>query len=93
LKLSEISKISRNVAVEFGLPLIEIDTTNHTLNVRLIVDHNIFITIYANDIKDKLNLALIFYGQRLFGHDKEGGRYHVHPFQNPDEHHVTDRVP
>jgi hypothetical protein len=29
---------------------------------------------------------------RLYGHDTEGGKYHVHPFDEPDKHTFTDRV-
>ena len=36
--------------------------------------------------KQKINLALIVSGGRIYGIDKEGGSYHKHPFENPELH-------
>ncbi len=46
----------------------------------------IFIEIYANLKKQKINLALIVSDNRIYGIDKEGGFYHEHPFENPELH-------
>lgn len=33
-----------------------------------------------------MNLALIFGNTRIFGVDKEGGFYHEHPLEDPEQH-------
>ena len=53
---------------------------------------DIFIQLYANTKKEKLNMALIVSGNRIYGIDKEGGYYHEHPFNNPESHIKTDPV-
>lgn len=53
-------------------------------------DDDIFIQIYANQAKDKLNLNLVFKVKRLLGADSEGNRYHVHPAEKPDYHTFTE---
>jgi hypothetical protein len=50
----------------------------------------LFIQIYGNTLKEKLNLALVFKNRRLFGYDSEGGKYHCHPIDSPDEHIFVD---
>lgn len=47
---------------------------------------NFLYKYYGNDEKEKLNLALVFKKRRLYGYDSEGGKYHCHPFNNPEEH-------
>ena len=46
---------------------------------------------YANQLKDKLNLNLIFKNRRLCGYDSEGGRTHIHPIDAPESHIFTDK--
>jgi len=84
LELSRILNDAQKVAAEFGLRVAELDRTLHTATLRIYVEADIYFQIYANEEKDKLNLALIFHHERIYGHDKEGGRYHMHPFENPE---------
>jgi len=49
----------------------------------LVFFHEVFVRIYANETKEKLNMALVVAGERVYGIDKEGGFYHEHPFENP----------
>lgn len=60
--------------------------TDNALRFRLIIDETMFIQVYANSRKDKLNFALISLRQRIFGRDSEGGTWHKHPFSSPDSH-------
>jgi hypothetical protein len=89
LSIESIINEAFSVASEFGLACEVIDVTNNTANARLYLDKNLFIQVYANQIKDKLNLHLIFKGKRLYGADAEGGNYHLHPFEEPDSHIFT----
>jgi hypothetical protein len=61
-----------------------------TVNMKVFIDNELFIQIYGNTKKDKLNLALVFKRKRLYGYDSEGGTYHCHPFDDPDKHIFVD---
>jgi len=50
----------------------------------------LFIQVYGNAQKDKLNLTLVFKRRRLYGYDFQGGKYHCHPLDAPDEHVFVD---
>lgn len=75
-----------SIASEFGLRCKIVDLTGNTVNIRLRIDENFFIQLYANEIKSKLNLHLVFKGKRLYAADAEGGPYHIHPFEDPESH-------
>lgn len=55
-----------------------------------VIDNDLFIQIYGNKLKNKLNLALVFKNRRLYGFDSEGGIYHCHPLDDPDTHDFVD---
>ena len=63
-----------------------VDRTDATLTAQTHIDRGLYVHLYANSEKHKLNLALLHYGQRLYGEDSEGGVRHVHPFAAPDRH-------
>jgi len=46
----------------------------------LVFSREVFVQIYANETKEKLNIALVVAGERVYGIDKEGGFYHEHPW-------------
>lgn len=92
MKINRIIEESGELARRYDLKLVEIDKTDNIINLKLSIDHELFIQIYGNAKKNKLNLALIFQKRRLYGYDSEGSKYHCHPFNNPDEHvFVEDR--
>ncbi|MHC1744030.1 MAG: hypothetical protein AB9873_13495 [Syntrophobacteraceae bacterium] len=64
----------------------DLDRTDNALRFRLIIDETMFIQVYANSRKCKLNFALVGSGQRIFGRDSEGGNWHTHPFASPESH-------
>lgn len=92
MNLDDVFKQASEIALEFSLSLVELHRTMNTLNLRLYIDIELYFHIYANQAKSKLNLALIFKGERLYGHDAEGGEYHLHPFGEPDKHIFTGKV-
>src|SRR4030067_540368 len=59
---------------------------NRITVLRLIIDNEVFIKIYGNTEKDKLNLTLVFRRKRIYGCDSESGKNHCHPFDDPDRH-------
>ena len=90
MNISAIVSEGQSVASEFGLRLRIVDMTDNTVDLRLYIDVELFVQVYANQLKDKLNLNLIFKDRRLCGHDSEGGRTHIHPIDEPESHIFTD---
>lgn len=86
MEINDIVREAHDVAEQFGLELIEVDRTDNTISLKLVVDTEILISIYGNTQKHKLNLALILKQRRLYGYDSEGGTYHCHPSENPESH-------
>jgi hypothetical protein len=89
LNIDSIISEAQSVASEFGLRLRIIDITDNIVDLRLYIDVELFIQVYANQLKDKLNLNLIFKNRRLCGYDSEGGRTHIHPIDEPESHSFT----
>ena len=82
-KIEDLIQTIKDVSERYGLKLLYIDFTDITLISRIGFSLEIFIQIYANSKKDKLNMSLIVTDERIYGIDKEGGFYHEHPFENP----------
>ncbi len=90
MEINKIIEETDNVAEKYNLRLIEIDRTDNIISLKLLIDNELFIQIYNNTEKGKLNLALVLKNRRLYGYDSEGGKYHCHPFDNPDSHVFVD---
>lgn len=75
-----------NIADRYGLKIVNIDTTDVTLMARIEIFPAIYMQIYRNVKKDKLNMALILENNRAYGIDGEGGIYHEHPAEDPTLH-------
>jgi hypothetical protein len=86
VEIDRVIKEANNAADKYGLDLVEIDRTDNIISLRLIIDNEVFIKIYGNAEKDKLNLTLVLRRKRIYGCDSEGGKNHCHPFDNPDRH-------
>lgn len=82
-KVGEIVHAIKDITDRYSLKLLELDLTDVTLIARIGFSREIFVQIYANEKKEKLNMALVVAGERVYGIDKEGGFYHEHPFENP----------
>ncbi len=74
LEIDRLIEEAANVANIYGLELIEIDRTYHIISLKLLIDNELFIQIYGNIEKDKLNLALVLKKKRLYGYDSEKDR-------------------
>lgn len=90
MKIESIVREASEVADKYNLQFVEIDRTDNIISLKLLIDNELFIQIYGNVEKDKLNLSLVFKKRRLYGYDSEGGRYHCHPFDDPDGHVFID---
>lgn len=83
IKVEKVALAIKDITNRYGLKLLELDHTGITLIARIGFSREIFVQIYANETKEKLNMALVVAGERVYGIDKEGGFYHEHPFENP----------
>jgi hypothetical protein len=84
--MDELLHQLRDISSRYGLNIFYLDFTEVTLLSRFGLSVDIFIELYVNLKKQKINLALIVSGNRIYGIDKEGGFYHEHPFKNPEGH-------
>lgn len=91
-KIEDIIQRIQDISERYGLKLLYIDFTDITLIARIGFSFEIFIQIYANSRKDKLNMSLVVAEERIYGIEKEGGFYHEHPFENPSLHFDTKQV-
>ncbi|MFH1563612.1 MAG: hypothetical protein ABIF11_09420 [Nitrospirota bacterium] len=91
MKIDRIIEEAKDVTGKYNLHFVEIDRTENIISLKLLIDNEIFIQIYGNIEKNKLNLALVFKKRRLYGCDSEGGKYHCHPFDNPERHIFVDK--
>lgn len=66
-----------------------VDKTDYAVKLRLHVDVECFIQIYANVHKGIFSYALVLNRSRIYGRDNEGGTRHRHPHGQPDNHDVS----
>lgn len=64
----------------------ETERTDVTLSLRLLISPTLFVHVFAGDETGALYFALILNNQRVFGIDRVGGKWHVHPYKTPEEH-------
>ncbi len=92
MNLKNISEAIDGIVKKYELKLLYSDHTDTTLITRIGFSIDLFIQIYANVKKEKINMSLVVTGERIYGIDKEGGFYHEHPFENPSLHIDTEQV-
>ena len=66
-----------------------VDKTDHALKLRLHVDGECFVQVYANVQKSVYSYTLVLNRARIYGRDSEGGDWHRHPYGSPDSHDHT----
>jgi len=72
--------------VWFVRSLEEMERTDLTLSLRLTIRPELFVQAFLGDRSGSLYFALVEGRRRIFGIDREGGEWHLHPFDSPDEH-------
>lgn len=82
-----------HIADKYGLKLSVLDATDVTLMARIEILPSIFIQVYRNIKKNKMNLALILGNNRIYGIDGEGDLLHEHPVENPLDHKPVEEQP
>jgi hypothetical protein len=64
----------------------EIEHTDLTLSLRLHIQPGLFVQVFLGELTHSLYFALVHEDQRIFGLDREGDQWHLHPYGNPDNH-------
>jgi len=67
----------------------ETERTDETVRLRLIINEALFIQVFLSETTGRCSLALIQGRERLYGRDREGGMWHLHPFGAPETHRPT----
>jgi hypothetical protein len=65
------------------------DRTNSTATVRLEIDTEFFVQVFLSERSSRPSLALIGTSGRLYGRDRERGKWHRHPFGLQYVHEAT----
>ena len=73
-------------SVWFVQRLEEMERTDLTLTLRLYIRPDLFVQAFLGEQSGSLYFALIEGGQRIFGIDREAGDWHLHPYDNPNDH-------
>jgi hypothetical protein len=66
-----------------------IEQTQATVTVHLMIDADLFVQAFLSESSQRLSFALVGQSGRLYGRDREHGRWHRHPFGQPEQHEPT----
>ncbi len=67
--------------------------TDLTFAVRLYIRDDLFVQAFLGERSEALYFALVEGHQRIYGLDREGGSWHRHPFDAPDDHEPLTESP
>lgn len=87
-RLTELRQEAQNVVEKtwFIKSLVQTDRTDMTLSFRLIIRNDLFIQVFYGLKSQSLYMALVEGRQRIYGIDREENEWHLHPFENPEQH-------
>ncbi len=72
----------------------EVEHSDISLSLRLIIRPGLFVQVFVGERSRSLYMALIDEKRRIFGVDREFGRWHMHPYAAPQSHEpLTDHNP
>lgn len=88
MSVDEFEQEVVKIAAEWSFigPVDTIDKTDHAIKMRLHIDTECFVQIYANVQKSALSFTLVLNRSRIYGRDNDGGKWHRHPYGNPNSH-------
>ena len=58
MRISTIVREVTDVAKKYNLQFIEADRTDNIVSLKLLIDNDLFIQVYGNTLKEKINLPL-----------------------------------
>lgn len=72
----------------------EVEHSDISLSLRLIIRPGLFVQVFVGERSGSLYMALIEGKRRIFGIDREFGKWHTHPFHAPESHQpLTEKDP
>ena len=88
LRASEFARAIQNDCHQSSLVVsYEVQILDDTVvKIRVILAPDAFIAVFYNDDSGKCSYALIEHGVRVFGADNAFSSWHIHPFNNPEQH-------
>ena len=75
--------------VWFVQSLTVVEQTNETVTMHLRLTSDLFVQVFFSERSGRFSLALVSPIGRIYGRDREYGKWHRHPFEKPDEHEPT----
>ncbi len=63
-----------------------VDKTSDAIKLRLHIDTDCFVQVYVNARKRIISYTVVFNRARILGRDCDGGSWHRHPPETPDQH-------
>lgn len=67
-----------------------LDKTKRAVKMRLHIDNECFVQVYANLQKSLISYTLVLNRTRIYGRDYDGGKWHRHPYDAPESHDFSD---
>ena len=64
--------------------------TKNTVKARLTIRENLYIDLYYNQRYGTTNYTLILENERIYGRDCYGGKWHLHPCEEPGKHDLSE---
>lgn len=65
---------------------------NAVLKIRVFLTIEAFIDVYYNPANTNCSYTLVQDGQRIYGADNAFVGWHIHPFEDPDEHRLCEEM-
>ena len=78
-----------NLVISYDIRVLD----NAVLKTRITLAIDAFIDVYYNPVNGTCSYTLIEGGPRIYGADNAFIGWHIHPFENPDEHRLCEEVP
>jgi len=85
---NDFEQEARRVAAlwAFIRQIVTVDKSDYAVKLRLHVDKECFVQVYANTHKELFSYTLVLNRARIYGRDCDGGIWHRHPLHAPDTH-------
>lgn len=88
MTIDELCKEIEAICLRFPFirQVVKLDETKYSVKYRLVLEKDLYIQIYRNLRNGTIGQVLVHQGRRLYGRDYDKGRWHKHPYENPDNH-------
>ncbi|MCL4262473.1 MAG: hypothetical protein KJ069_04630 [Anaerolineae bacterium] len=64
----------------------QVERTDATVTLHLDIENELFVQLFFSQRSGRISLALVGSTGRIYGRDREYGRWHLHPFGKSHEH-------